>query len=176
MWPCILFFTHFKAPKSKYFIKDGSIYKFHLMQNVFTDTFDLSGIEVEYAQQFKAAKWEGVNLLVILHNYGQCCGCSDNQIYIIDVKGKIEIFFKTQQTQFDDGVDEGYDSGYETSIFLPLNPKKEKITYVEHEYGPILNDEQEFKRNNAGEIITGTLMSLKKYYMWDGKGLIEIKP
>lgn len=25
------FFTHFKAPKSKYFIKDGSIYKFHLM-------------------------------------------------------------------------------------------------------------------------------------------------
>jgi hypothetical protein len=162
-----------KDKKVKYFIRNSEIYKFDFTQNRFIDTFQLADFHPdfnpEYFQQLNSSKWKNVDLFLKISSYAGCCGCSDNQIYLVDANGKLETIFKTSQ-YIDDGEIE---AGYETGISLPLDPQVDSIVYHEREYGALLDKKGNAILDKKGLVQTGTIKEIYKYYKWNGVRIVE---
>jgi hypothetical protein len=153
----------------KYFISGSAIYKYNFTHQVFLDTFQLTGYFPEYVRQFNSLKWKNVDIILLFETYGQCCGCSDRNIYIIDANGKFDILFSTSQ-YFSDLEGEDYSS----FVTLPLDPQRDTIFYSEYESGQLFDKNNNPLYEPNGEFKMGVLKDIKKLYKWDGFKLEEL--
>ncbi|WP_018343739.1 hypothetical protein [Cytophaga aurantiaca] len=168
-------FTSLTNKSLKYYIvekgESSLIYKYNITQHKWIDTFEVQYFIADRISQLDVSKWQNTDLLICMNYNGNCCGCSDNQYYVIDANGKFEILFKTFQ-RMDDGDIEG---GYEAHVSLPADPQTEDIIYSDYEYGALHNKRGEVIVDRKGVVQTGTLKDVKIHYKWDGQQLIEQK-
>ena len=129
------------------------INKFDITQQQLIDTLVVSNFSPDRIEYINSEEWINTELIIGLNHDGNCCGCSDQQIYLMDANKDLNIIFKTSQYQGDGEIEEGFTS----NIYFPNDPTKENMIYSEHGY-----EEGESK---------GT----KKEYQWDGKNIIEQK-
>lgn len=159
-----------QSKKMKYFISGSIIYKYDITQNVFIDTFQLVGFTPHYARQLNSLRWKNVDLLLLLEHHGNCCGCSDVGIYLVDANGKLDIMFKTYQSNSDLEGEE-----YSTNVSLPQDPQLDNIIYREYDYGELfdMNNEPILDKNGARKM--GVIKDIEKHYKWDGFRAVEQK-
>ncbi len=155
-------FLSSKNNQIQYFIRENNtednestiIYKYDAHQKIMIDTFEIKFAYIDYVGYINSKLWKNTDLLIYLNSNGNCCGCSNNQSYIIDANGKFDMLYKTAQFAEDGDVEAGHD----THLQLPVDPEKENIIFTEMEYG--------YDEGNK---------DIEKRFRWDGVKLIEFK-
>ena len=127
------------------------INKYDLTQKQTIDTFQVLNFKPDRVEYINTKRWNNTELIIKLNYDGNCCGCSNKQIHVMDANNHINVIFKTWQYLGDGEIDEGFSS----RIDFPEDPNEENIVYREHEYGEDIDNYME-----------------KKFH-WDGTNMIE---
>lgn len=157
----------------KYFLQNQNqttlVLKWDLKKESIVDSFQIKAYTVQEVKVYNVEHWDNTNILFSINNFGECCGCSNHQLYIIDANNKIDSLFLTNQWG---DADDSFVEESRRDLWIPFLPQKRNVRYKAlHTYSePSLGKNSSSQKNYKID----TLKFIEREYTWSGFELIEV--